>query len=137
MRLLQTHLLRSCSVPKADLQDIKDQGIHAGAAAKASQKWRPLPIGPALMSSIAKASGAVSKLHAVRGSSEELPASAQPDATALGLSAAACEETPLPSQHGLKRRRHSDETQRASVKQPAAGVLLYLKCAPKVATTWP
>jgi hypothetical protein len=106
--------------------------MHAGTA-QTSHKWRPLPIAPALMSFIAKASGAVAKLSVTRSSSPELhalaPSSFAPakaESAEAESAAAACEQTPLPVEQGLKRRRHSDEIPGPSLKLRTAGMLLFL-----------
>jgi hypothetical protein len=104
--------------------------MPAGTA-QTSQKWRPLPIAPALMGLIARASGAVAKIPAARSSSAELhalePSSFAPANAELTVAvSAACEQTPLPSEQGLKRRRHSDEILRPGLKQRTAGMLLCL-----------
>lgn len=102
---------------------------HAGDA-KACQKGRPLAIAPALMSAIAKASGTTNRLSSVRGASAELPDQAQSCLPSAEDEAgvAACEQTPLPSEHGLKRRRQSDETPRPSTKFRAAGRHRHTRC---------
>ena len=82
------------------------------------------------MSVIAKASNTINKLSSVRGCSAELPDQAQSCLpTAEGEAGiAVSEQTPLPSEHGVKRRRHSDETPRPSTKFRAAGTLQHTKC---------
>ncbi len=76
---------------------------HAGDA-KACQKGRALAIAPSLMSAIAKASGTTNRLSSVRGASAELPDQAQSCLPSAEDEAgvAACEQTPLPSEHGAK-----------------------------------
>ena len=105
-------------------EDVLNQGECAGAA-KTGHRWRPLPIGPMLMSSLAKASGTAGRPSMTRRASAELPAPSQPASLVAGPAAgpAACEEAQPPAEHGLKRRRHSDESPRMSTKQQAAGPL--------------
>lgn len=93
--------------------------------AKTCQKLRTLAIAPALMSAIAKASGTTNRPSSVRGASAELPDQAQYCLPAAELEAGSsvCEQTPLPSELGLKRRRQSDETPGPSTKFRAAGTL--------------
>ena len=105
--------------------------MHAGTA-QTAQNWRPLPIAPALMGLITKASGAVAKLSVARSSSAELRAlalcsfvPAKAESAEAGSAAAACEQTPLAAEQGLKRRRHSDEILAPSLKLRTAGMLLF------------
>ena len=74
------------------------------------------------MSSLAKASGTAGRPSLLRRASAELPASSQPASLVAGPAAgpAAYEEAQPPAEHGLKRRRHSDESPRAGPKQQAA-----------------
>ena len=105
---------------------LKPRVASCAGATKASQKWRPLPIAPSLMSSITKASGSVKGLASERRISAELPDQAQSSLlpTEANVGSATGEETPNPAEHGLKRRRDPEETPRP-IKLRPAGVRLH------------
>ena len=132
------HYKRVYNLAPATFQRCELHAASDAGDAKASQKWRPLPIAPALMSVITKASGNVNGLSGVKQASAEQsdPAhSCLPPAEA-NAGSAACEGTPNPVEHGLKRRRHSEETPRPTVKHRAAGMPFMLNaCMPTCASS--
>ena len=75
----------------------------------------------------AQASSAAQGLPAAREASAEQCCLAPAEANA---GSAACEGTPNPAEHGLKRRRYSDETPRPTAKLRAAGMPLSVDMHP-------